>query len=171
MKYKGFSLIELLIVITIIGVIAAVAIPNLLSARTAANESSAISSLRTFHGAQATYQTTYGNGNYAGTVGSVDGVAFSELGAVTLIDTTLASGTKSGYSFTGGKYNTSGGMPASFCGRGVPIVLTGVTATGDRNFAVATDGVVYQADSAVPSNAGCTMSGSASVSSGTPLAN
>ena len=65
---KGFSLIELLIVVVIIGIIAAIAIPNLLAARRSANEGSAISSLRTIHGAEMTYQATTGAGNYAGAV-------------------------------------------------------------------------------------------------------
>ena len=65
---KGFSLIELLIVVVIIGIIAAIAIPNLLAARRAANEGSAIASLRTLHGAQMTYQATQGAGNFAGAV-------------------------------------------------------------------------------------------------------
>ncbi len=95
---QGFSLIELLIVVTIIGVISAISIPNLLASRRAANESSAISSLRTIATAQATYLQTIGNNvNYA-----PDLVALGPTGA-NLIDERLsasATSTKSGYDFT-----------------------------------------------------------------------
>ena len=59
---KGFSLIELLIVVAIILIIAAIAIPNLLKARIAANEASAVGTLRTMNTAAVTYQSTYNNG-------------------------------------------------------------------------------------------------------------
>src|SRR6201998_2268916 len=67
-KQKGFSLIELLIVVAIILIIAAIAIPNLLRARIAANESSAVSSIRTMNTAQVTYQSTYPTVGYSSTI-------------------------------------------------------------------------------------------------------
>src|ERR1700729_3220446 len=100
-KQKGFSLIELLIVVAIILIIAAIAIPNLLRARIAANEASAVSSVRTLNTAQISYDSAYPTVGFASDLNSLAGTACApptSAGAC-LIDTQLASGNKSGYSF------------------------------------------------------------------------
>jgi type IV pilus assembly protein PilA len=100
-KQKGFSLIELLIVVAIILIIAAIAIPNLLRARIAANESSAVASVRTLNTAQISYNSAYPTVGFAGTLGAMAGTSCApptSAGAC-LIDTQLSSGTKSGYNF------------------------------------------------------------------------
>ncbi|HSE18065.1 MAG TPA: DUF4190 domain-containing protein [Pyrinomonadaceae bacterium] len=73
------------------GMIAAIAIPNLMAARRAANEASAMSSLRTLHAAEATFQATRGEGRFG---------TLNELAADNLIDLKLSTGTKNGYHFT-----------------------------------------------------------------------
>ena len=98
-KQKGFSLIELLIVVAIILIIAAIAIPNLLRSRMAANEASAVGSLRTLNTSQVTYASTY-NVGFADTLAKLGPSAACDAAGACLIDSVLAGGTKSGYTFT-----------------------------------------------------------------------
>ncbi|HKP37480.1 MAG TPA: type II secretion system protein [Pyrinomonadaceae bacterium] len=134
-RQAGFSLIELLIVDAIIGIIAAIAIPNLLASRRAANEGSAQSSLRTIHSAEGTYQTTVGSGNYG---------TRAQLGTQNLIDPVLRTGAKSGYNFDVTPTALVAGVsPATFFATGVPQITSGIPQTGTRRFGISTDGVMH----------------------------
>lgn len=140
-KDLGFSIIELLLVIMVIGIIVAIAIPNLLASRRAANEASAISALRTFPSAQATYSSTAGAGTYASS---------AQLGSLQLVDGILgaASPSKSGYSFTI-NVSTTAPVRTHYCAIASPITAPpAVNRSGERWFAVSVPGVLFTATAA-----------------------
>lgn len=140
---SGFSLIELIIVILIIAIIAAIAIPNLLAARRSANQGSCISSLRSLHSAQMTYQTSIGSGNYAGTDSSIgDIVGLTTLRNRELIDPVLGSGSKSGFNFVGAVTLSSSTNPATFFFSANPVSVSGPTQTATRRYNITQTGLI-----------------------------
>jgi len=139
---RGFSLIELLIVVAIIGIIAAIAIPNLLASRRAANEASTVSALRTLYSANMSYKAWAGGGSYAGTAASVGTSSMSDLFNANLIDNVLRIGRKSGYEFVGDRTLLTPTEPETFYFAANPTSPSGLLATGTKRFGVATDGVL-----------------------------
>lgn len=138
----GFSLIELLIVVAIILIIAAIAIPNLLRARIASNESSAASSVRSIATAEVAYNSAYPTLGYAAALANLGGPASGCAPSSTtacIIDSVLSSGTKSGYVFVAKGFSTSGGTNDTFVSSSAP---TAFNQSGVRNFCIVTDGVL-----------------------------
>jgi len=138
-KQRGFSLIELLIVVAIILIIAAIAIPNLMRAKIAANEASAVGSLRTLNTACVAYATTYGGfpnslSNLGPSNGATPTSAMSDL-----VDSVLASGSKTGYTFSFSAGAASGGFPQSYSFTAHPVT---VGSTGQRYFYTDQSGVI-----------------------------
>jgi prepilin-type N-terminal cleavage/methylation domain-containing protein len=155
----GFSLVELLIVVAIVGIISAIAIPNFFSSRRAANESSAVATLRVLFSAQSTYRTT------AGSYGDL-----MDLQNVGLIDSVVAASdttAKSGYLFNTGPVN--GPSYPTFDATGEPTTATGPLATGARSYFVNETGVIHFALSGTAPT--CTPDDARTIAGGSPLNN
>ena len=137
-KQKGFSLIELLIVVAIILIIAAIAIPNLLKARISANQASAVGSLRTITTSEIGYQSSYAQ--YSDTLVQLAGAAPCTSSSTTacLIDPVLGAGQKSGYTFTYAPV-VAGGVNSGFT---VNADATTQGTTGDMHYFTDNSGVI-----------------------------
>jgi type IV pilus assembly protein PilA len=141
-NHKGFSLIELLIVVAIILIIAAIAIPSLLQSRIAANESSAVAAVRTISSAMVTYNSTYPTDGYALTLATLGPDANPCTPSSTnacLIDSALAGGLKAGYNFAATGGGIVGAQATNYYATAIPVALN---KSGNRSFCATDDAVV-----------------------------
>jgi prepilin-type N-terminal cleavage/methylation domain-containing protein len=148
-RSRGFSLIELLIVVAIILVVAGIAVPNLLRSKMSANEASAVASLRSIHNAEATYVTSYPNEGYASSLANLGGssaVCSAPAGATSsaacLLDQTLTNSgavAKSGYLNTYATTTGSNGLNVGYTINADPVSRGG---TGQRSFFMDESGVI-----------------------------
>jgi prepilin-type N-terminal cleavage/methylation domain-containing protein len=151
-KQNGFSLIELLIVVAIILIIAAIAIPNLIRARVSANESSAVGAIRIIDAAEISYAAAYPDQGFATALlnlgSAVGATCVPSTGSGCFIDSALSSGTKSGYTYALqiGSSPIAGGVAPSYSIIASPVM---VNVTGIRSFCSFEDAVVRSSSAAV----------------------
>jgi len=154
---QGFSLIELLIVVAIILIIAAIAIPNLLRSKIAANQASAVASLRTINTCEVTYSSTYNQG-FTSTLAQLgpptSGNATSSTAG--LVDSVLAAGAKSGYSFVYAASTAVNGSTPNYTVNANPIQ---VGTTGQNYYYTDASNVIRQNTSASASGSDSPIGG------------
>jgi type IV pilus assembly protein PilA len=141
-KESGFSLIELLIVVAIIGIIAAIAIPNLIKSQQAAHETAALTEVQTIGKQQVLYSITKGHGKFSD---------LATLGSMGYVDSNMATGNKGGYVFATAGVNVEG-MPAMFDTSAHPSAV-GNFGTGNRSYYSNETMVVFETDGITPPTA------------------
>jgi prepilin-type N-terminal cleavage/methylation domain-containing protein len=141
-KQEGFSLIELLIVVAIIGIIAAIAVPRLMVAQQAAHETAALGEVQTIGKSQILYSIARGKGKYTD---------LATLGSLQYVDSVMAGGIKGGYNFES-KPITAEGMPPMFDTTAHPSSV-GTFGTGNRSFYSNETQVVFESEGIQPPTA------------------
>ncbi|PYP88424.1 MAG: pili assembly chaperone [Blastocatellia bacterium AA13] len=137
-RERGFSLIELLIVVAIIGIVAAIAIPNLVKSQQAAHETAALSDCSTIGKEQLTYSLTKGHGKFG---------SLQTLAAEGYLDSTLGAGNKGGYIFASDPLVVEN-APSMYDTTAKPSAV-GTFGTGNRSFGSNETNIIYDADGAV----------------------
>jgi type IV pilus assembly protein PilA len=159
---EGFSLIELLIVVAIILVIAAIAIPNFLRAKISANQAAAVETVRTITTATEVYSTTWGNG-FPPNLGALGGIVPATCNGAVLIDSVVSSAPnqKSGYTFTYLPQGPPIASPPAGCAAGYSADVTTAVPisafTGSNSYCADEPGVIHYDTSgaAIPGPGAC----------------